>query len=96
VEGSREDPSGRSKMSEESESGDVQTTTEESTQNNSEGTTVLYAMTREALTAKDLKKIRDGLESEGFTLTPSSDGDNVMIQRKESTEGVDVQDVLGN
>jgi len=81
-------------MSEANESEDAQTTTDESTENN--GTTVLYAMTREALTAQDLKDIRDGLEDKGYTLTPSSDGDNVMIQRKDSTEGVDVQDVLGN
>lgn len=80
-------------MSEANESEDAQTTTDESTSN---GTTVLYAMTREALTAQDLQEIRDALEDAGYTLTPSSDGDNVMVQRKESRDSVDVQDVLGN
>lgn len=83
-------------MSEESESQDAETTTEESTENNTTQKTVLYCKTRAALTTEDLKSIKSALEDENYTLTPSDEGDKVMIQREEVEDKSDVlSEVLG-
>ena len=49
------------------------------------GTTILYAMTREALTGEDVSALRNALEDEGYFMEKSSDGNNVMIKREEGT-----------
>lgn len=82
-------------MSEDSESSSDEDTTEAQTQTDDDKKTILYAMTREALRAEDLSEIRDALEDAGYYLTPSEDGENIMIQRDKNTgTGVDVSEVL--
>ena len=81
-------------MSEDNSSSGAEDTTEQNSADNKK--TILYAMTREALRAEDLTAIRDALDDEGYTLKPSEDGENIMIQRdKDTGTGVDVSDVLG-
>ena len=83
-------PSIPRKMSEDNTSQDAESTAEEKV-----GTTVMYAMTRESLTAEDVSNIKTALEDAGYFLEASSDGNNVMIKREEgTTTGVDLNDVL--
>lgn len=79
-------------MSETDDSPSEGNTTEESTENNMK--TILYCKTRAALSAKDLETISEVLSEEGYVLTPSDEGDKVMIQREKEEEAADVLSVL--
>lgn len=74
---------------------ETEETTEDSTEEKTKKT-VLYCKTRAALTAEDLTSIKSALEEEGYCLTPSEEGDKVMIQREEVEDKSDVlSEVLG-
>lgn len=77
-------------MSEANSSQDAGSTTEE--QN---GTTLLYCSPRAALSTEDVRQIRDALEEEGYILTPSEGGKNLMIQREDGSTSFDMEEVLG-
>lgn len=89
-------------MSEDADPQDAEDTTEESTEEQTEESTeeetprktILYAKTRAALRAEDLREIRDALPDE-YSLVPSDDGSKIMIQREQEEDKSDVvADVL--
>lgn len=70
-------------------------TDEESTEEQNSRQTVLYCLTREALTETDLLAIRDALSDEGYYLSTNDDGDKISIEKdKQSGPSLDIASVL--
>jgi hypothetical protein len=57
--------------------------------------TMIYGFPREAMTANDLREIKEGLEERGYEMSSTEDGEKIIIEREKNSENsVDVSSVL--